>query len=101
MVKHKRAILPYQTSYTRTFEKSWERYNRAGRYDMHDVIAAMNLVTSRLPLPAFYLDHALKGHYQGYRELHVGGDYLLVYKVDDSQHLIIFTDFGTHSELFD
>ena len=101
MVKHKRATLPYQTSYTRTFEKSWERYNKAGRYDMNDVSAAMNLVASRLLLPAFYQDHALKGHYQGYRELHVGGDYLLVYKVNENKQLITFTDFGTHSALFD
>ncbi|WP_409429796.1 type II toxin-antitoxin system RelE/ParE family toxin [Kosakonia sp.] len=35
----------------------------------------------------------------GFRELHLGGDDLLVYRVDDNQHLVVLTDRGTHGGL--
>ena len=100
-VKTKRAQLPYRSDYTKTFIKAWERYNKAGRRDMNETAAIMSLVLSGQPLPEQYSDHALAGDMQGYRELHTGGDYLLVYKIDTSKHLVIFTDLGTHSELFE
>lgn len=98
--KVKRAPLPYRSDYTKTFIKSWERYNRAGRRDMNETVSAMSRILSGQPLPSEYSDHALSGDMQGYRELHIGGDYLLVYKIDERKHLIIFTDLGTHAELF-
>ncbi|MFK3660780.1 MULTISPECIES: type II toxin-antitoxin system YafQ family toxin [Enterobacterales] len=99
--KAKRAPLPYRSDYTKTFIKAWERYNKAGRRDMKETASIMSRVLSGQPLPAEYSDHALSGEMQGYRELHIGGDYLLVYKVDEARHLIIFTDLGTHAELFE
>jgi len=29
-------------------------------------------------------DHSLKGDWEGHRECHIGGDFLLAYKLDDS-----------------
>ena len=63
--------------------------------------AAMWLVASRNHLPAYYLDHSLSGEYDKYRELHIGGDYLLVYYVDEASRTIVFSDLGTHAELFE
>jgi len=101
MENHKRAKLPYQTKHSKNFAKAWERYNRAGRQNMNAVITAMWLIASRNPLPAFYLDHALNGVYEGFRELHIGGDCLLIYLVDNATKTIVFTDLGTHAELFE
>jgi len=50
------------------------------------------------PLPPEYLDHELKGEWEGSRECHIGGDFLLIYQ--DSGELISFVDIGSHSELF-
>jgi mRNA interferase YafQ len=51
------------------------------------------------PLPPEYLDHELKGsEWEGARECHIGGDFLLVY--EDTDDLITFVDLGSHSELF-
>lgn len=60
------------------------------------------LVANEAPLPAEWLDHALKGDWGGYRECHVGGDFLLIYRVDDSGKygVVVFTRTGTHSDLF-
>jgi mRNA interferase YafQ len=55
------------------------------------------------PLAAEWRDHPLKGDWQDYRECHVGGDFLLIYKIDDGiapAGGIAFARAGTHSELF-
>lgn len=68
---------------------------------MHSVSHIMWLVASQNPLPPEYRDHALTGDMVGYRELHIGGDFLLVYVVDDAKKMIIFSHLGTHAELFE
>ncbi|QIM50301.1 type II toxin-antitoxin system mRNA interferase toxin, RelE/StbE family [Pusillimonas sp. DMV24BSW_D] len=42
------------------------------------------------------------GDWAGYRKCHVGGDFLLIYRLDDTgKHgLVVFVRSGTHSELF-
>jgi mRNA interferase YafQ len=46
-----------------------------------------------------YKDHKLIGNYKGRRECHVEQDWLLIYKIIDSE--IIFERTGTHSDLFE
>ena len=61
------------------------------------------LVANDGPLPAQWKDHPLKGEWAGYRECHVGGDFLLIYKVDDhagKSGTIVLVRAGTHSDLF-
>ena len=55
------------------------------------------------PLGPEWKDHPLKGEWQGHRECHVGGDFLLIYRVEDIPAPgggVFFTRAGTHSELF-
>ncbi|GLS17464.1 hypothetical protein GCM10007874_04790 [Labrys miyagiensis] len=60
----------------------------------------MLLIASDAPLPAEWKDHALNGaEWKGCRECHIGGDFLLVYKLGDDND-IAFVRAGTHSELF-
>ena len=81
----KRANLPRASDYTKEFLKDWQRLSQSGRYGMNRLKEVMlMLVTNDAPLPAEWLDHALKGDWDGYRECHVGGDFLLIYRVDDS-----------------
>jgi len=58
----------------------------------------MLMLIAREPLGPEWRDHTLKGHWAGHRECHVGGDFLLVYRADDTS--IVFVRAGTHSELF-
>lgn len=64
--------------------------------------AMLLLVANNGPLPPEWLDHPLKGDWLGHRECHVGGDFLLIYRLDDSGKtgLVVFVRSGTHSELF-
>ena len=61
------------------------------------------LIANDAPLGPEWLDHPLKGEWAGHRECHIGGDFLLAYKLDDSQKtgFVIFVRTGTHAELFD
>ena len=49
-------------------------------------------------LPAESKDHELIGEYKGFREFHLGGDMLIVYKVLDN--VLYLQRMGTHSQLF-
>ena len=62
------------------------------------------LIANDAPLGPERRDHALKGAWADYRECHVGGDFLLIYQVDDSPSpggSINFVRVGTHAELFE
>ena len=99
----KRAALLRRSDYTKQFLKDWERLSRSGRYDMRRLKEAMLLlIANDGPLGPEWSDHPLKGDWSGYRECHVGGDFLLVYTIDDNGKgaQVIFVRAGTHAELF-
>ncbi len=61
------------------------------------------LIANDAPLGPERKDHPLKGAWVNYRECHVGGDFLLIYQVDDLPGpggSINFVRVGTHAELF-
>ena len=60
------------------------------------------LIANDGPLGPEWSDHPLKGDWAGHRECHVGGDFLLAYKIDDEGRSgqVIFVRAGTHAELF-
>jgi len=99
----KRASLPRGSDYTRGFLKDWQRLSRSGRYDMRKLKEVMlRLVANDGPLPPEWLDHPLTGDWKNHRECHVGGDFLLIYRLDDTgkHDMVVFTRTGTHAELF-
>lgn len=99
----KRAVIPRASDYTKAFLKDWTRLSRSGRYDLtHLKEAMLLLIANDAPLPAEWEDHPLKGNWDGHRECHIGGDYLLIYRIDeqDKKSQIVFVRTGTHSELF-
>jgi len=101
-VKSKRASLPRKSDFAKSFEKDWQRLDRSGRYDMAKLKSVMSLlVENAAPLPPEWKDHALVGDWADHRECHVGGDFLLVYRLEEKSNLVIFVRAGTHAELFE
>ena len=100
----KRTPLPRAADYAKSFLKDWDRLTQAGRYDMNRLKEAMLLlIANDAPLGPEWLDHPLGGDLDGHRECHIGGDFLLTYKlVESAKHgLVVFVRTGTHAELFD
>ena len=63
----------------------------------------LDLISADAPIGPEWRDHALKGDWHGHRECHIGGDFLLIYSVDDTagkSGTVIFVRVGTHAELF-
>jgi len=100
----KRSALPRTSDYTKTFLKDWERLTRSGRFDMNRLKEAMLLlIANDGPLGAEWMDHPLKGNKAVFRECHVGGDFLLMYRIDATSQgeSVVFVRAGTHADLFD
>ena len=60
----------------------------------------MLLIANAGPLRPEWLDRPLSGELGEHRECHIGGDFLLAYKLDDStgHGLIVFVRAGTHAD---
>jgi mRNA interferase YafQ len=96
----KRAALPRQCDYTKAFRKDWERLSQSGRYDLYRLKqAVLLLVANDAPLGPEWRDHALKGDWADHRECHIGGDFLLIYRVEGNA--VYFVRAGTHADLFE
>ena len=96
--------MPRASDFTKQFHKDWVRLSRTGRFDMGCLKQVMLLlIANDTPLSPEWRDHALAGSWSGYRECHMGGDFLLIYQVDDAagkSGTFVFVRAGTHAELF-
>ena len=100
----KRTHPPRDFTRTKEFSKDWQRLSHSGRYDMNRLKKVMLLLIENAePLPEQWLDHPLTGQWTAHRECHIGGDFLLIYKLDKNgaDERIIFVRTGTHAELFE
>ena len=59
-----------------------------------------NLLRETGTVPAEYLPHPLKGKYIGCWECHIQPNWLLVWKKNKKELILIFIDTGTHSDLY-
>lgn len=64
---------------------------------MNEVISAL---AEKQALPPEYRDHALTGKWTGYRECHIQPDWLLIYRVEKDELILLLVRSGTHSDLF-
>jgi mRNA interferase YafQ len=90
--------------FSRADTLNWTLLGCPWHYDWGQVMtrlkeAMLLLVANDLPLPPEYLDHPLDGNWGGFRECHIGGDFLLSYEraTDD---MVIFIRAGIHAEQF-
>lgn len=99
-----RVTPPRAADYTRAFHRDWQRLSRSGRYDMARLKHVIGLlIANDGPLGPEWKDHALRGDWDGHRECHIGGDFLLAYKVSEEgkSGTVVFVRAGSHADLFD
>ena len=66
--------------------------------EFNKMVEYFSLLGSGKPLPPSAKDHALSGDYAKYREFHIGGDKIVIYKIADET--IYLARIGTHAQLF-
>jgi mRNA interferase YafQ len=85
---------------TKKFQKSLKKVVESGylknREDAEKVVC---LLKEGKKLPQKYKDHQLKGELKDYRECHIKGDLLLVYKIIENELVLVLVNIGSHSEL--
>lgn len=80
------------------YKKDLKSLRKGGRLDESELKSVITTLMQEKPLDAKYLDHGLKGAWNGYRDCHVQNDIVLIYKVKGSK--LLLTRLNTHSELF-
>jgi len=84
--------------YSGQFKRDVKQAQKRGK-DMAKLKALLTLLIEGSPLPLAYLDHPLKGNWQGYRDAHIEPDWLLIYKLEGEA--VRFERTGRHIDLFD
>jgi len=52
-------------------------------------------------LLAKHCDHPLRGKMRGYRDCHITGDWVLIYRIDKDILTLILSETGTHSDILE
>lgn len=88
-----------RVEYTKQFKRDLKKAKKQNKnlVLLEDV---MNNITLQKPLPSKFRDHALSNNWSHYRELHLQGDWLLIYKLIKHENLVVFVRLGSHAELF-
>jgi mRNA interferase YafQ len=94
--------MKYAVVYSKQYKKSYQRLLKKGLSQSIDfrIPATVATLAEGVPLDASQRDHALKGDYAGTRECHIGGDLLLVYKIEKGELILLLVDIGSHAYLF-
>ena len=71
----------------------------AVKISINSIQSSLKLQNQTLLDPS-YKDHPLTGNYEGFRELHVEPDWLLIYAIKDDILVLSLTCTGSHSDLF-
>ncbi len=79
------------------FKRDARKAQRRGK-DLAKLRQPLTALMRRTSLPSRYRDHPLRGDWQGYREIHIEPDWLLIYRIQGDELLLVRT--GSHADLF-
>jgi mRNA interferase YafQ len=89
----------YKIYTTNRFEKDLKLCKKRN-YDLNLLKKVIDLLQIDGKLPEKYKSHKLSGNYADCWECHIKSDWLLVWKQNDGELTLLFTNTGTHSDLF-
>lgn len=86
---------------TPRFKRDYKAMMRK-RYDESKFVEALHalMADDHEVLARDWDDHALKGQWKGFRELHIEDDWLLIYRVNRDILELVLTRTGSHDDLF-
>ena len=90
-----------QPVYTRQFKRDVKRIEKSGNKDMEKLKTVIRLLIDEKKLNPSYREHNLWGKFKNRRECHIEPDWLLVYKVDKKNKVMIFERTGSHADIFE
>ncbi|MDE6011744.1 MAG: type II toxin-antitoxin system YafQ family toxin [Prevotella sp.] len=91
--------MKYSIKVTNAFKRSFKRCLKRG-LDESVLSNALSVLAETGCMPPEYKPHPLTGNYKGCMECHLQPDWLLIWKQNDRELILILVDTGTHSDLF-
>ena len=92
-------MMKYTVKYSTLFKKSYRKCMKRG-CDEELFRTAITILAETGSLPKEYKPHPLKGNYKGCMECHLTPDWLLVWKQNDKELVLLLVDTGTHQDIF-
>lgn len=89
----------YKPVFSSRFKKDIKLAVKRGK-DLEKLSAVVELLCEGKPLPKQYKDHPLAGDYSGFRDCHIEPDWVMIYRIENSQLQLILARTGTHADLF-
>ena len=63
-------------------------------------ILYLSMLIAEQSLPKEAQDHSLVGEWKDCREFHIGGDLVVIYRIDKKKNILQLIRIGSHSQLF-
>ena len=89
----------YQIHFTNKMKKDVKLMQKRGK-DISKLTDILDVLASDCPLPEKNHDHQLSGDLSDFRECHIEPDWLLIYRKEKDNLILIATETGSHSDLF-
>ena len=89
----------YSFNYSTRFKKDHKRCMRRG-YNMSLFYVIMPLLEESGNVSGNYSPHKLSGIFEGYWECHIKPDWLLIWKINETDKTIDLVRTGSHSDIF-
>jgi mRNA interferase YafQ len=96
MIKYK-----YEVQYSSKFKKGLKKNIKQGK-DINKLLDVVDKLATKEKLEPKHKDHQLvnDGIYNNCRECHIEPDWLLVYKYNENELILLLINTGSHSEVF-
>jgi mRNA interferase YafQ len=85
--------------WTSQFKRDYKLAIKRG-YDIALLDDCIRKLADGAKLTAKFRDHDLSGNWAGHRECHVQADWLLIYRIEDDDLILVLARTGTYSDLF-
>ena len=82
---------------TTQFKRDYKRLVKQGK-DMNLLKPIITTLQEQKPLDKKYRDHPLHSNWAGFRECHIEGDWILIYKTNESALTLILSRTGSHRD---
>ena len=84
---------------TAKFRKDYKLAKKRG-FNLLLLEKLIDTLLQEQPLDMKFCDHELSGQYKGFRECHIQPDWLLIYRIEHKQAVLVASRTGTHTDLF-
>ncbi len=84
---------------TKTFLKDSKKTRLSDKH-YTKMVQYFSLLSQQEALPEEARDHSLKGEWENYREFHVSGDVLVIYRINTETDAVELVRMGSHAQLF-